>query len=129
MDQTHESLRIQIDNWFRLERKRLDLQSQADDLREQAKEMQKEFSSVMKEQRILKFEATSCIVELNEQYDVPTVRSWELFYDHILRNNAFELLQKRISAPAVREHWEAGEHIPGVDKYPVDKIKVQAISR
>lgn len=129
MEALQLKLKESIDEWFKLQSKRLELQAQAKEIEEAEKDLQGQFSKIMKDNRILKFEATSCIVELNEAYDVPTVRNWELFYKYIIENNAFEMLQKRISAPAVREHWDSGEHIPGVDKFPVDKIKVQRISR
>jgi len=129
VDNFTQTLLPLVDQWFKKQIQRLDLQNQAAAIEEEERELKKQFSAIMKEQRVLKFEATDCIVELKEGEPAPTVRSWELFYKYIMDNNAFELLQKRVSPVAVREHWEAGEHIPGVDKFPVDKISVQRISR
>jgi hypothetical protein len=124
-----EQLTNLVDLWFATQTRRLELQSQVDELAEEEKDLKGQFSKIMKDESVLKFMATDCTVELSEGELVPTVRNWELFYRYILDHNAFEMLQKRVSAPAVREHWDAGEHIPGVDKFPIDKIKVQRISR
>lgn len=48
---------------------------------------------------------------------VPQVTDWEQFYEYILDNNAFHLLQRRASIAPFREMHEAGEEIPGVSPY------------
>lgn len=54
----------------------------------------------------------------------PTVRDWQAFYAYIVRNDAFDLLQKRLSAPAVRERWEAGATVEGVGTIPVTNLSI-----
>jgi hypothetical protein len=44
----------------------------------------------------------------------PIVEDWEAFYAYVKKNNAFELMQKRLSDTAVKERWEDGKTIPGV---------------
>jgi hypothetical protein len=102
----------------------MELNRQSGLLEEREKELKKEFMDGMKAENILKLQGALCDVEIKDDQPAPTVRSWELFYKHILETGAFELLQKRLSATAIREHWETGEHIPGVDKYPVLRLAV-----
>ena len=46
----------------------------------------------------------------------PQVEDWEAFYAYIKKHNAFELLHKRVSAPAWRERTEKAP-LPGVVNY------------
>jgi hypothetical protein len=48
-----------------------------------------------------------------------------LIYDYVRRNNAFELMQRRLSDTAVRDRWEAGQEIPGVAHF--NKIEVSCV--
>lgn len=56
--------------------------------------------------------------------DVPTVKDWAKFYDYIKENNAFEMLERRPGKAAIKERWDDGKDIPGVEKFPVDKLSV-----
>lgn len=60
-------------------------------------------------------------VELTQE-DQPTVKDWPKFYAYILKNKAFELLERRPGKAAIKERWEDGVNIPGVDRFPVDKL-------
>lgn len=48
------------------------------------------------------------------QKDVPTVVDWNEFYKYVAETQQFEFLQKRLSTPAFKERWTAGETVPGV---------------
>lgn len=48
------------------------------------------------------------------QKDVPTVTDWPTFYAYVAETQQFEFLQKRLSTPAFKERWTAGETVPGV---------------
>jgi hypothetical protein len=113
-----------IDNWYDIQQRRLELQRRADELGDEENSIKKKFIILMKERNILKLQATKCALEVKQGDPTPTVHNWELFYGYVLENKAFELLQKRLSSPAIREHWEAGEVIPGVQKFPVDRVVI-----
>ena len=49
--------------------------------------------------------------------DVPTVKDWGQLYAFIVKNDAFDLLQKRVSAPAWSEREDDGIHVPGVETF------------
>ena len=55
---------------------------------------------------------------------VPTASDWDQFYRHVLKTKDFSLMQRRLSEPAIREHWEAGEKIPGVEPFNVVKCSI-----
>jgi hypothetical protein len=54
--------------------------------------------------------------------EVPTVKDWTLFYEYIRANDAFDMLERRPSKAAVKARWDDGKSVPGVDKFPVDKL-------
>jgi len=49
--------------------------------------------------------------------EVPQVKDWDKFYAHVKRTNAWDLMQRRLSDSAVKERWEAGKKIPGVEVF------------
>lgn len=57
-----------------------------------------------------------------KQEDQPTVKDWPMFYAYIMKMKAFDLLERRPSKAAVKERWADGKTIPGVEKFPVDKL-------
>lgn len=56
------------------------------------------------------------------QDDVPTVKDWPKFYAYIVKNKAFDLLERRPGKAAIKARWEDGKQVPGVDKFVVDKL-------
>jgi hypothetical protein len=56
--------------------------------------------------------------------EVPTVKDWTAFYKTILKTKDFSLLQRRVSDAAVRERWEAGKKVPGVEPFTVVTVSV-----
>lgn len=58
---------------------------------------------------------------------IATVKDWDAFYKHILKTKDFSLMQRRVADPAVREHWDAGKKVPGVDAFNVVKVSVTKI--
>lgn len=49
--------------------------------------------------------------------EIATVEDWTKFYAYIKKNNAFELLGKRVNDKAVKERWEQKKAIPGITKF------------
>lgn len=54
----------------------------------------------------------------------PAVQDWDAFYGHVAKTKSWDLLQRRVSAPAVKERWESGKQVPGVGTFPVVKVSV-----
>jgi hypothetical protein len=67
--------------------------------------------------------ANSKLVEKEE----PTTEDWEQVWEYIAENKAWDLIQKRLSPPAVRSRWENKEDIPGIGRirvYSISNTKV-----
>jgi len=59
---------------------------------------------------------------------VPTIQSYPEFAAYVLQTQDLSLLERRVSKSAVKERWENGREVPGIDKFPVwrlSKSKVQ----
>jgi hypothetical protein len=58
---------------------------------------------------------------------VATVKDWDQLYKLILKTKDFSLLQRRVGDAAVRERWEAGETVAGVEPFLVKQVSVTKI--
>ena len=47
------------------------------------------------------------------------VAGWSQVYEYIRRNKRFDLLQRRLSEGAVKEMWDEGKEIPGIEKFTI----------
>ena len=47
----------------------------------------------------------------------PVAKDWLQIYEFIRENDAFDMLQKRLSSMAVKERWESGILVPGIEKF------------
>ena len=47
----------------------------------------------------------------------PVAKDWLQIYEFIRENDAFDMLQKRLSSIAVKERWESGILVPGIEKF------------
>lgn len=59
--------------------------------------------------------------------DHAVVKDWDKLYKFILRNKAFELLQKRVSGAAYRERLEAGKKVPGLENFVKVELKLSEV--
>lgn len=57
----------------------------------------------------------------------PQVEDWDALYAYVSRNKAWDLLQRRLSAPAVRERWEANKEIKGVGAFTVVTLSITKV--
>lgn len=53
---------------------------------------------------------------------IPTVEDWPKFYAFVAKTKSWDLLQKRLSEPAIRERWDDNKQIPGVGRFPITKV-------
>jgi hypothetical protein len=55
------------------------------------------------------------------------VDGWGQFWGYVRQTGRFDLLQKRLSDKAVKDMWEAGEVIPGVEKFNSVDVSITKI--
>lgn len=54
----------------------------------------------------------------------PQADDWARIYAHIRETGDFDLMYRRINEKAVKERWEDGKNVPGVQKFPVEVLSV-----
>lgn len=95
----------------------------ADNLKKQMDALDGQILSDMVEQGLSVAAGTTARVAVVEE-DFPAVDDWDQFYAFIKANDAFYLLQRRVTATAYREAVVAGLVIPGVHTVPTKKLSI-----
>lgn len=91
---------------------RLELQRQTDKLKEVEDELKASLLAVLQEQGVGGVAGKKYRVTLVCK-PIAVVEDWSKVYDYIKANDAFDIIQPRLSAPAVRERQAEGP-IPGI---------------
>jgi hypothetical protein len=58
---------------------------------------------------------------------IPQVEDWTKLWAYVKRTGDFDLLQKRLSPPAVEERWEAKKKVPGVVPFEVKTVSLNKV--
>ena len=58
---------------------------------------------------------------------VPQVKDWDKFYAHVKKTGQFELLQRRLTDAAIKERWEAGKQVPGVESFNAVTVSINKL--
>jgi hypothetical protein len=58
---------------------------------------------------------------------VPQVKDWDKFYAHVKKTGQFELMQRRLADTAIRERWDNGKQVPGVEAFGVVSVSMNKI--
>ena len=59
---------------------------------------------------------------------VANVKDWDAFWPYVAKHKFFHLLQKRVSDPAMRELWDAGKKVPGVQPFTKRKLNIHSLT-
>jgi hypothetical protein len=104
---------------------RLEADKLASHLKEQEELLKDAIISKYREGSITALGCDLGIVKMAHRIE-PVATDWNLIWDHVKETGDFSLLHKRLTNAAVKEHWEAGEQIPGVGKQDVYQLSVSA---
>lgn len=64
-----------------------------------------------------------------KQKEEPVVEDWDSLYKYISRHKAWDLLQRRVSGPAVKARWEDKKVVPGVGMIIVPSISLTKVKK
>jgi hypothetical protein len=64
-------------------------------------------------------------VSISEQ-TMPNVENWDAFYAFIKENDAFYMLQRRVSTGPYREMLQMEQAVPGVEPYTQRKVNMRS---
>lgn len=54
----------------------------------------------------------------------PAAADWAKIHAYVAENDRFDLLQKRLSDKAIQDMWEAGEEVPGVERFNAINVSI-----
>lgn len=115
MPVTLNKLAQAVDSYYETREARLALDKQAAAMKKKESEL-KEFLI----NNISKSEATGVCGKLMRATlttkSEPTAEDWPAIYKYVAKHKAFDLLQRRLSTPAVMERWNDDKQVDGVGK-------------
>lgn len=101
----------------KLRAERLAIEKQAESVKERESELKRQIMDGLQAAKINSVGDTKKIYAL-VQKDEPVADDWKALYEHIQATGEFELLYRRINPAAIKERWELGIKVPGVQKFP-----------
>ena len=116
-----------IDEMYEIRTQKQALESKAKKFGEQMKLLEASIITRLDEDETTMSRGKAASAILTEQ-EVPKVEDWDEFYKYIQENEAFHLLQRRVSTAAARETLEAGETICGVSTFTKRAISLRKIT-
>ena len=105
-------------------KKALDAQIKAIEV--QVKELETTIFGLLDAQDTRKAEGRVASISVGEAV-VGTVENWDAFWPYIVKNKFFHLVQKRASDPGLRELWDMGKVIPGVQPFTKRTLSVRTL--
>lgn len=58
---------------------------------------------------------------------IPQVKDWDVFYKYVKKTGSFDLMQKRLTDAAIKERWEAGKEVPGVEHFNAVSVSINKV--
>lgn len=110
-----------INRYISVRAQRLTLEKEAASIKELEDELSKLIVERYREQGINVLGSTNGSVKMTKTEE-PVCNDWPELWDHIKETGQWELLHKRITTTAIKEHYDAGETIPGISF--IDKFKL-----
>lgn len=112
-----------VDAYLEARINRLAADKIAAELKKSEDTLKAQIEKAMLEAHMTDYKGENYRVQVEREYK-PTVNDWGLVHKYIIDNNAFDLVQKRLTESAVKSRWEDEISIPGIEKFPVDKLSI-----
>ena len=117
-----------IDALYALRQKRLELQREVDKLKGEEVSMRETILLMLDQAGLGKASGALATCGITTKIE-PVVEDWDEVHNFIRTHNRFDLLQKRLSAPAWRDLRENGELVPGTVEQVVQDVSLTKSSR
>lgn len=114
------------DKLYKLRQKRLEQQKKVQEIEKEEKALKAHIIETLPKSKASGISGKVARVSVITK-KIPQVKDWETFYKHVKRTGNFELLQRRVSDAAVKERWEDGKKVPGVDHFNAVTISINKL--
>lgn len=112
--QQPQSLGAMIDRMAELRAQRRDLTKEVDELTKQMAGLEEMIIAKLDSEDLGSSRGRTATATISEDV-VPQIEDWDQVYEYIKENDAFYLLQRRMTVTVYRELIEAGGELPGVN--------------
>jgi len=119
-----KELSAKVDLLIESREKRLKLQREVDSLSSLESSLKTELTTELKASGAAAIGGSTHIVSLGEETNKPQAADWTKVWEYITQEQAFDLVQRRLNESAVAGRWEEGIDIPGIMKFPVQKLSI-----
>lgn len=114
------------DALYELQQKRREIQKQIDEIEAQESAIKNHIVEALP-----KSESTGVSGKLANVKVVPKEKviptDWDKLLPWIAKNDAWDILQRRLNEKAIKDRWEGKKKVPGVDKMTVKTVSVTKI--
>jgi len=119
---------VLIDSLYSLRQQRLELSKAVEAYKLQETALREQVLEQLDGLRLSKASGSLATCGVKETVE-PYVEEWEKLFEYVRAENRFDLLHKRISAPAWRELRELGALVPGTSAITVRDVSLTKSSR
>ena len=121
-------LGVMIDGLYELRQKRLELTKQVDAFKAAEVQAREAILEQLDAVHLAKASGHMATCGVKESIE-PIPEDWEMIHEFIRTNNRFDLVQKRLSAPAWRELRDSGLLVPGTSAVTVRDLSLTKSTR
>ena len=121
-------LGMMIDALYATRQLRLDVSKKVEALKAEETQAREKILEMLDSLHMAKASGYHATCGVKESIE-PLLVDWEPVHEYIRVNNRFDLLQKRLSAPAWRELKDSGILIPGTEAVPVRDLSLTKSTR
>lgn len=112
-----------IDLLYQLENQRKDFQRKADVYDRAAKDLKAILINEVKKQDLNGAAGAVARIKISTER-VASLKDFAEFFKYLVKTKNPALIQRRINNEAVREIWESGKEVPGVEPFDVVKLSL-----
>ncbi len=114
------------DQLFKTRQKRLELQKAVDELAAEESALKEHLINTLPLSEASGVSGKLARVTINVK-EIAQVKDWEAFYKYVKRTGRFDLMQRRVADAAIKEFWENGKEVPGVDRFGAKTVSINKV--
>lgn len=114
------------DRFYELKQKRLVVQKEVAKIEEEEKALKAHIIDNLPKSEASGVAGKLCRVSAVVK-EIPQLKDDEAFFKYVKKTGRFDLMQRRLSDAAIKELWEDGKEVPGVEKFNAVTLSVNKI--
>lgn len=123
---TAEELALKADLYYETRELRLKMQREVDEVDKEEKKLKAELINALREQNTRAVGGKVVTVTLKTKH-AAIAKNWDDIHRYIVANDAWDIMQKRLTQTAIDLRWADGIVVPGVEKFPVDELSISKV--